>query len=87
MQPKYIVLKWWHVLQKKMEDELCQKIKDAYFIAVIADGATDKSIKENEAVCVRYVDRVICKPETTFVGLTPVQHAHADGVLDAIFVI
>ena len=49
----------------------------------MADGATDKGILENEAVCVRLLNEEgVC--ENRYMALVEVENAHAEGVLAAI---
>ena len=57
-------------------------LREARFFSIRADGSTDRSIAEQEAVYVRYV--VNGEPINKFVGLEEVEHANASGVLDAI---
>ena len=52
------------------------------FFSIRADGSTDRSIAEQEAVYVRYVVNGV--PINKFVGLQEVEHANASGVLAAI---
>ena len=52
--------------------------------SVMCDGATDKGILENEAVCCRVINSNTGFAENHFVGIVAVQHAHADGVLAAL---
>ena len=58
------------------------RLRDARFFSIRADGSTDRSIVEQEAVYVRYVVNGV--PINKFVGLEEVEHANASGVLDAI---
>ena len=63
----------------KLHDEIVA----AKYISVMADGATDKGILENEAVCVRLLNEEgVC--ENRYVALVEVESAHAEGVLAAI---
>ena len=52
------------------------------FFSIRADGSTDRSIAEQEAVYVRYVVNGV--PINKFVDLQEVEHANASGVLAAI---
>jgi len=70
-------------IAETIEDDLAKCIKEARYISILCDGGTDKGIVENEVVCVKYVSKEGLG-RTDFVSFVPVEHAHADGVLDAI---
>ena len=64
-------------------ENMHKDIVSAKYISVMADGATDKGILENEAVCVRLLnDEGVC--ENRYVALIEVENAHAEGVRAAI---
>ena len=67
----------------ELESNLHDKIVAAKYISVMADGATDKGILENEAVCVRLLNEEgVC--DNRYLALIEVENAHAEGVLAAI---
>ena len=67
----------------ELESNLHDEIVAAKYISVMADGATDKGILENEAVCVRSLNEEgVC--DNRYVALIEVENAHAEGVLAAI---
>lgn len=67
-----------------IEWEKCAKeIKDARFLCVLADGATDKSVTEQLTVFVRYTASN-GRPSTQFSYLVSLQSGNADGITDAI---
>ena len=47
------------------------------YISIMIDGATDSSVKENEAIICRYLQEG--KPVNRLLGLLELEHAHADG--------
>ena len=68
----------------EVEKERAKKeIESARFLCVLADGSTDKSIVEQEAVYVRYTGSNGC-PLTQFADLVNVTSADAVGVTAAI---
>lgn len=50
----------------------------------MADGSTDASTKEQENVCVRYLQPT-GHPLTILASIEELEHSHADGVLKGIF--
>ncbi|KAL3852787.1 hypothetical protein ACJMK2_016403 [Sinanodonta woodiana] len=60
-------------------NKLEKKIKSAPFISIINDGSPDKGFHEQEVVYVRTaVGGQIC---TSFLGMTDVSRANADGII------
>ena len=57
-------------------------LQQSRFFSLRADGSTDNSITEQEAIYVRYVENGV--PVNKFIGLEEVEHSTAAGVLDAI---
>ena len=67
-----------------VENERCQsEIEGARFLCVLADGSTDKSITEQQALYVRFTG-FNGRPSTFFADLVPVRSADAAGVTAAI---
>lgn len=67
-----------------IEQERCAKeIRDARFLCVLADGATDTSVTEQLTVFVRYTASN-GRPSTQFSDLVPLQSGEANGITDAI---
>jgi hypothetical protein len=62
-----------------MSDELKFELQKTNFLCVMIDGATDTSVRENEAVVVRYLSEK-GELKTKLVGLKELEHAHADGM-------
>ena len=67
----------------ELESNLHDEIVAAKYISGMADGATDKGILENEAVCVRLLNEEGVY-ENLYLALVEVENAHAEGVLAAI---
>ena len=57
-------------------------IRDAHMFSVLFDGATDKSVTEVEVIYIRLLSQG--QPKTFFLSLQPVEHAHAQGVYEAV---
>ena len=57
-------------------------IQQSQFISILSDGSTDKSIVEQESVLVRVVHKG--EPVTLMADVVPLEHVHADGVLQGI---
>ena len=57
-------------------------VQQCRFFSLRADGSTDHSITEQEALYVRYVENGVAVNK--FLGLEEVEHSTAAGVLDAI---
>ena len=57
-------------------------IRDCSMMGIMFDGAMDKSVCELELLYARVV--VDGQAQNMYVRIQPVQHAHADGVYDAI---
>ncbi|XP_069110113.1 zinc finger protein 862-like [Argopecten irradians] len=70
-------------ISEVMKEKLSSKLRDSMYFSVIIDAGTDASIKENEAMNVRYVE-ADGKPATKLLGLVELEHAHAEGTLQAI---
>ena len=66
-----------------IREPILQEIRNARVISVMFDGATDNSISEVEVVYVRYLTAA-GKPKTSFLSLQPLEHAHAQGIMEAI---
>ena len=67
----------------ELESNLHDDIVAAKYISVMADGATDKGILENEAVCVRSLNEEgVC--ENLYLALIEMDNALAEGVLATI---
>lgn len=64
-------------INEVMKENLSSEMRDSMYFSVIIDAGTDVSIKENEAMNVRYVQDG--KPETKLLGLVELEHAHAEG--------
>ena len=59
-----------------------REIERSRFFSVRADGSTDRSVVEQEALYMRYVVNGVAVNK--FVGIEEVEHSTADGILDAI---
>ena len=66
-----------------VKDEVADDIKSARYISVLSDGSTDKGIREQELVYVRYVDST-GNLKTKLADIVQLQHQHAHGVKDGI---
>ena len=58
------------------------ELKDAKFISIISDGSTDVSVKENEAVYIRFCVKGV--PKVSFISMETTGKADANGILGAI---
>lgn len=65
-----------------LRQDIRKIVSNSRFICIIADGSTDSAIIEQETVLVRVVNGG--KPYTLFADLVPLEHAHAQGLLDGI---
>lgn len=65
------------------QEKYAKEIKDARFLCVLADSATDKSVTEHLTVFVRYTDSN-GRPSTQFSDLVSLQSADASGITNAI---
>ncbi|XP_070559090.1 zinc finger protein 862-like isoform X2 [Ptychodera flava] len=68
--------------QESVKEPLQQAVSESKVLSIVFDGATDSSISEVELVYCRILDKGY--PRDILVGLEDLQHAHADGVFDAI---
>ena len=57
-------------------------LQQSRFFSLRADGSTDNSITEQEAIYVHYEENVVAVNK--FIGLEEVEHSTAAGVLDGI---
>ena len=64
-------------------ERISDEVHDARFLCVLADGSTDKSITEQEAVYIRYVGSN-GRPTTQFADIVSLESADAVGVMAAI---
>ena len=62
--------------------KVLQEIKDARFLSVMIDGATDAATLEMEMVYIRYLKKG--QARNTFLSIEDVKHANAQGVLQTI---
>ena len=59
-----------------------EMVNDVKFLTVISDGSTDVSVKENEAVYIRFCHKGV--PQTIFVSMQATEKAAATGIMKAI---
>lgn len=71
-------------IHQELKDQQIATINAASVISVLADGSTDKSVKEQELVYVRCVDRKIGQPIQCYVSIETLDNANAPGVLQGI---
>lgn len=64
--------------------ELIKDIFQSPYVSVLADGSTDVSTKEQENICVRYI-QPSGHPSTILASIEELEHSHADGVMKGIF--
>lgn len=64
-------------ISETLKMELANKMIKSEFYSIMIDAGTDVSVKENEAINVRYV--CAGQPETKLLGLVELEHAHAEG--------
>ena len=64
-------------------EQLLTDLKNAHYISVMIDGATDSGILENEIVYVKFFSKERGVVQS-FLGIEDVKHANAAGVLSAV---
>ena len=64
-------------------NETKESVCDSRFLSVLCDGATDKSITEQEIVYIRYVDKS-GKLNTKLGDIVDLEHGHAEGVKSGV---
>lgn len=64
-------------------EQLLTDIKNAHYISVMIDGATDSGILENEIVYVKFFSKERGVVQS-FLGIEDVKHAHTAGVLSVV---
>ncbi|KAI4813074.1 hypothetical protein KUCAC02_024426 [Chaenocephalus aceratus] len=69
---------------QSMKDDLVEKLKNTHFFSVMSDSSVDRSVKDQEMVYLTYVEDG--KPVNQFVDIVSLEHAHSQGILDAILV-
>lgn len=69
---------------QSMKDDLVEKLKNTRFFSVMSDSSVDRSVKDQEMVYMTYVEDG--KPVNHFVDIVSLEHAHSQGILDAILV-
>lgn len=69
-------------ISNTIADNLITKLKNTPYVCILADGATDSAVIEQETVFVRFVDQG--KLITAFADIVQISHANADGVLEGI---
>ncbi|KAK5881723.1 hypothetical protein CesoFtcFv8_022488 [Champsocephalus esox] len=69
---------------QSMKDDLVEKLKNTHFFSVMSDSSVDRSVKDQEMVYLTYVEDG--KPVNQFVDIVSSEHAHSQGILDAILV-
>ena len=69
-------------ISNDIREPILRSLRDARMMSVFFDGATDKSTEEVEVVYVRFLTDG--QPHTRYLSLQPLQHAHAQGVYDAV---
>lgn len=66
-----------------LKEESLEEIENARFISVLSDGSTDKGIREQELVYVRFVGST-GEIQTKLSDIVDLEHGHAQGVKDGI---
>jgi len=69
---------------QSMKDDLVEKLKNTHFFSVMSDSSVDRSVKDQEMVYLTNVEDG--KPVNQFVDIVSLEHAHSQGILDAILV-
>lgn len=69
---------------QSMKDDLVEKLKNTHFFSVMSDSSVNRSQKDQEMVYLTYVEDG--KPVNPFVDIVSLEHAHSQGILDAILV-
>ncbi|XP_078670963.1 zinc finger protein 862-like [Branchiostoma floridae x Branchiostoma belcheri] len=65
-----------------MYEELVGKIQSARFFSIMSDSSMDRSILDQELIYITYLEEGL--PVTHLVNIVTLQHAHSDGILEAI---
>ena len=66
-----------------LKDEVSEELRAARFFSILTDGSTDKGIREQELVFVRFVDEN-GNLKTKVADIVQLEHGHARGVRDGI---
>lgn len=69
-------------IAESIRDDILESLHDARALFVMFDGATAYSVSEVEIVFCRVLKNG--EPKEFFIGLEDLEHAHAQGVFDAI---
>ena len=67
---------------KALREPIIQSIANVNVLSIMFDGATDSSVSEVEIIYCRFLEHG--QPRDVLVGLTDIEHAHAEGVFEAI---
>lgn len=65
-----------------MRNDLTAVLQQAHFLSVMCDAATDVAVIEQQIVYIRYLENGIARNK--YLALEAVQHANAEGLLNAI---
>ena len=67
-----------------MKEDLAEKLKGCHFFSVMLDGSTDLGVIEEVIIYVRYLDKSVGRPVTTYVGIEEPKAGTGKGYLDAL---
>ncbi len=70
-------------IAEQLREEMMEGVRNAKFLSLCYDGATDVSVAELEVIYIRYLN-THGTPVSNFMKIVDVEHAHADGVYSAI---
>ncbi|XP_035666594.1 zinc finger protein 862-like [Branchiostoma floridae] len=70
-------------ISEEMRKKLSNAVKDSDFIAILADGSTDRGSIEEEVIHVRYLKDNL-EPTTVFVALKPLDRGDAPHITEAV---
>lgn len=70
-------------IAKTLRHKFIINIHAANYFSILSDGSTDQSIVEQESIFIKFVGQTGV-PETGFVDIVEIEHAHADGIYSAI---
>lgn len=71
-------------INEEMKENLANELRDSMYYSLIIDAGTDSGVKENEAMNVRFIDCKTGLQSTKLLGLVELEHAYADGTVQAI---
>ena len=73
-----------YISKALFDENICKKLGQANFIAVLCDGSTDVAVIKKECIYILFADPDNFQPKLTFLSLKDLPNQDANGIMSAI---